>query len=276
MEYKEAKALDLCDEFLTDETRIDQLKEDLERVGGVSEIFKVLGDERARASCGRFPSASCVSVTLAALLGVSSSSVSASSAVTAQPLRLVKYRRGRKKWPITLLTMITSYSSFRLPWITMKNSSRVGNGFDQTAPTFLLPNKGGLIMIRELLIIAKSATPTSANTASHRLAMPSPPKSKTVTFTAKATMMFCQTTTLVRRAIDIACARREGSSLMSTASAASSAASAPNPPHSHANVCSGQDRSVIQAVTGEEHAPICVSLKLVKLSHLFRGEAALP
>ena len=62
MEYKEAKALDLCDEFLTDETRIDQLKEDLERVGGVSEIFRCSEMKRLRIVWA-LPSASCVSVT---------------------------------------------------------------------------------------------------------------------------------------------------------------------------------------------------------------------
>ena len=93
MEYKEAKALDLCDEFLTDETRIDQLKEDLERVGGVSEIFKVLGDETrivwALSQCEL-----CV-CDIAALLGVSSSSVSHHLRLL-RSLRLVKYRREGK------------------------------------------------------------------------------------------------------------------------------------------------------------------------------------
>ncbi|NLN20231.1 MAG: helix-turn-helix transcriptional regulator [Firmicutes bacterium] len=95
MEYKEAKALDLCDEFLTDETRIDQLKEDLERVGGVSEIFKVLGDEtRTRIVWALSQCELCV-CDIAALLGVSSSSVSHHLRLL-RSLRLVKYRREGK------------------------------------------------------------------------------------------------------------------------------------------------------------------------------------
>ncbi|MGI6082301.1 MAG: ArsR/SmtB family transcription factor [Limnochordia bacterium] len=95
MERKESKAPDVCDEFLSDGTRVDQLKADLERVGGVSEIFKVLGDEtRTRIVWALSRCELCV-CDIAALLGVSSSSVSHHLRLL-RSLRLVKYRREGK------------------------------------------------------------------------------------------------------------------------------------------------------------------------------------
>ncbi|MGI6611520.1 MAG: ArsR/SmtB family transcription factor [Limnochordia bacterium] len=95
MEYTEQSAPDVCEEFLIDGTRVGQLRADLERVGGVSEIFKVLGDEtRTRIVWALSCCELCV-CDIAALLGVSSSSVSHHLRLL-RSLRLVKYRREGK------------------------------------------------------------------------------------------------------------------------------------------------------------------------------------
>ena len=78
--------------------------------------------------------------------------------------------------------------------------------------------------------MAMIATPTSANTASHMLAMPSAAKMSTMSFTPSAKMMFCQAMLIVLRAMRMARAMLEGLSSMSTMSAASMAASEPIAP----------------------------------------------
>lgn len=52
--------------------------------------------------------------------------------------------------------------------------------------------------------IAKNATPTSANTASHIVAIPPAPKMSTMALTPKARVMFCHTIRRVERPILIA------------------------------------------------------------------------
>lgn len=95
MEHTEQGAPDVCQEFLTDTTHITQLRADLDRVGGVSEIFKVLGDEtRTRIVWALSYGELCV-CEIATLLGVSSSSVSHHLRLL-RSLRLVKYRREGK------------------------------------------------------------------------------------------------------------------------------------------------------------------------------------
>ena len=78
--------------------------------------------------------------------------------------------------------------------------------------------------------IASKATPTSANTASHMVAMPTAPNSNTASFTPKARMMFCQTIRRVARPMRMAVATLDGWSFCITTSAVSMAASLPKPP----------------------------------------------
>lgn len=47
--------------------------------------------------------------------------------------------------------------------------------------------------MRKAFKIASSATPTSAKTASHKVAMPPAPRRSTIAFTDVARMIFCQT-----------------------------------------------------------------------------------
>ena len=74
------------------------------------------------------------------------------------------------------------------------------------------------------------ATPTSPNTASHMLAMPSAASTRISSLTPSAKMMFCQTIVMVLRATRIAREMLDGLSSMSTTSAASIAASEPIAP----------------------------------------------
>ena len=64
-----------------------------------------------------------------------------------------------------------------------------------------LPNKvsyNSFFCILTALSIANRATPTSANTASHKVAMPIAPIIKTITLTPIAKTMFCQTIRFVK------------------------------------------------------------------------------
>ena len=95
MEYKEDKAEDVCDEYAADANRTAKLRADLAKVGGVSEIFRVLGDEtRTRIVWALSQQELCV-CDIADLLGVSSSAVSHHLRLL-RSLRLVKYRREGK------------------------------------------------------------------------------------------------------------------------------------------------------------------------------------
>ena len=73
------------------------------------------------------------------------------------------------------------------------------------------------------LSIARKATPTSAKTASHIVAIPIAPKIITMIFTPKAKPIFCQTIRRVERPIFIALAIFEGWSVWMITSAVSMA-----------------------------------------------------
>ena len=73
-------------------------------------------------------------------------------------------------------------------------------------------------------------TPTSANTASHIVAIPSAPIKRKIAFTTKAKIIFSHTITFVFLAIFIALVTAVGLSFIKTTSATSTAASEPNAP----------------------------------------------
>ena len=83
---------------------------------------------------------------------------------------------------------------------------------------------------RVALMIARKATPTSANTAAHIFAKPRAPSTITMILTASANTMFCCTIRTVFLAIAYATAILPGSSSIKTMSAASIAASWPIAP----------------------------------------------
>ena len=85
-------------------------------------------------------------------------------------------------------------------------------------------------MARKEFKIQIMATPTSANTAIHILAMPGILSSITPNLTIRAKAMFCRAMEMVRRAIFSALGRPYRSSFRSTRSLASTAASEPTPP----------------------------------------------
>ena len=58
--------------------------------------------------------------------------------------------------------------------------------------------------------IASRETPTSAKTASHMVAKPKPPKTRTINLTENANTIFCMTTCLVALAILIEVAILDG------------------------------------------------------------------
>lgn len=78
--------------------------------------------------------------------------------------------------------------------------------------------------------IAKSATPTSANTASHIVAKPPAPRIRTISFTPNAKPMFCHTILRVESPIFTARAILLGWSVWMMTSAVSMATSLPKPP----------------------------------------------
>ena len=84
--------------------------------------------------------------------------------------------------------------------------------------------------IRIAFTMAMRATPTSAKTASHRVANPPAPKISTDNLTPNVSKMFCQTTRCVCLPTRMAVATLEGWSVWITTSAVSMAASLPNPP----------------------------------------------
>ena len=78
--------------------------------------------------------------------------------------------------------------------------------------------------------MAMTATPTSANTASHMEATPKAPRMRNSPFTARANTIFSRTMRRHLRAMSMAWMSLAGSSSISTTSAASMAASEPMPP----------------------------------------------
>ena len=84
--------------------------------------------------------------------------------------------------------------------------------------------------MRTAFRIASKATPTSAITASHKVATPPAPKISTTTFIAIASEMFCHTMFLVIFPIFITDTILEGWSFWITTSAVSMVASLPSPP----------------------------------------------
>ena len=83
---------------------------------------------------------------------------------------------------------------------------------------------------RMAFTMAIRATPTSAKTASHRVASPPAPKASTNSLTPKASEMFCHTIRRVCLPAQMAVATFEGWSVCITTSAVSMAASLPSPP----------------------------------------------
>lgn len=101
LEVEDRRASDLCEEFQADAERVAEIRADLERVTGLSEIFRVLGDEtRTRIVWALSRRELCV-CDIANLLGVSSSLVSHHLRLL-RSLRLVKYRREGKMAYYTL------------------------------------------------------------------------------------------------------------------------------------------------------------------------------
>lgn len=101
MENVNARQSDICEEFITDTSRINAIREDLAAVQGLSEIFRVLGDEnRTRIVWALSRRELCV-CDIANLLGVSSSLVSHNLRLL-RSLRLVKYRKEGKQAFYTL------------------------------------------------------------------------------------------------------------------------------------------------------------------------------
>lgn len=115
--------------------------------------------------------------------------------------------------------------------------------------------------------MARTATPTSAKTASHMLAIPRMLRSSTANFTARAKMMFCRATAMVFREMRMALGRLRQIVLQQDQICRLHRRIRTDAAHGNPNTGHSQNRRIVHAVTHKDQG-ILGLLKFPDLFHL--------